>query len=453
MKNHHKKPLKAIIPISIFLFIISCAPTLQYIQPQFPYPQNPEAYIQGRDFESRLLSPHYQAQLDSLFNQHLFHVWTAEIPDHSKKDAYWAIAFVQSKQGYGENKLPYTSVQLQKIIENADSASYGQKVWLGMNVERTDLRALPTEHPFYYHFDQAGEGFPFDYLQNSSLPVNTPVRVVNQSRDKAWLLVESHHAMGWVPTMQIVPVDSAIIRAWEKSQLIAPVQEPVTLLDSLNHFVSQAKIGSVFPLIDTTDTHWIVGVVVKCNQLKGEMIPAKVPKNQAVRKPWPFTLAHAAGLAEQMIYELYGWGGYLSNRDCSAMIKDFYAPFGIWLPRHSKTQASYFPDQIELKVFQNSQKEALILKEGLPYLSLIYKPGHIMLFAGARGNRPVVFHNLWGLRTRPRFGREGRKIIGQAALTTLTPGKDLKTPARKETLLDGVSRITFVVHPDSVQLH
>ena len=435
----------------LFLITVSCAPTLQYVQPQFPYPQNPAAYLQGLDLEVPLISEVYQNQLQQSFDEHVFQPWTCDSASHSVADAYWAASFIQSRTGYGENKLPHTQEWIRGLIANADSASYADSIWCGINVERTALRALPTERPFYYNFDRAGEGFPFDYLQNSALPLNTPVRVVNQSLDKAWLLVESHHAMGWVPTNQIVSADSVLMQMWTDSTHVTPIIEPITVLDTLGHFIAQARVGAIFPLLDATPTYWMVGVVVR-HDAGGRVIPGLIPKRQAVKQPWPLTLDHAAQLADLFLCQPYGWGGYLNNRDCSALIKDFYTPFGIWLPRNSKAQSNYFPNHIDLSNLTDQQKEEQILVNGFPYLSLIYKPGHIMLQAGSRLNRPMVLHDLWGLKYKPRFKPEGRHIVGQAVITTLTPGKDIETPARKTSILQGLTRLTTVVNPDSVTL-
>ena len=51
-------------------------------------------------------------------------------------------------------------------------------------------------------------------------------------------------------------------------------------------------------------------------------------------------------------------------------------------------------------------------------------PGHIMLYIGQRRGHPLVFHNMWGVRTR-NSGRPGRHIVGKAVITTLAPGMEL----------------------------
>ena len=74
-------------------------------------------------------------------------------------------------------------------------------------------------------------------------------------------------------------------------------------------------------------------------------------------KPLPFTYANATRIANELIDEPYGWGGLYGNRDCSAMTRDFFAPFGIWLPRHSEDQAKKVGTYIDLENLEPEQKE------------------------------------------------------------------------------------------------
>lgn len=144
-----------------------------------------------------------------------------------------------------------------------------------------------------------------------------------------------------------------------------------------------------------------------------------------VPKPLPFTYINAVNIANEFIDEPYGWGGLYGNRDCSAMTRDFFAPFGIWLPRHSEDQAKQLGQYIDLQDLDPEQKEKIILEQGVPYLSLLWRKGHIMLYIGNENGRALIFHNIWGLRTTDCDGKEGRKIIGKAVITTLHPGKEL----------------------------
>ena len=151
-----------------------------------------------------------------------------------------------------------------------------------------------------------------------------------------------------------------------------------------------------------------------------------LPSEAAPLKPLRFNSANAARIANEMIGEPYGWGGLYGRRDCSSMTRDFFAVFGIWLPRHSEDQVREAGSFIDLSGLSPDQKEKTIIEKGIPYLSLLWRKGHVMLYIGQKDGQALIFHNIWGIRTKDLQGREGRKIIGQAVITTLKPGQELR---------------------------
>ncbi|MDD4997876.1 MAG: NlpC/P60 family protein, partial [Syntrophales bacterium] len=144
----------------------------------------------------------------------------------------------------------------------------------------------------------------------------------------------------------------------------------------------------------------------------------------AIEKPLTLTARNMARLARELVGEPYGWGGLAGNRDCSALVRDLFVPFGLWLPRNSSDQAGAG----KFIGFQNlapAEKEALILRWGVPWRTLLWLPGHIMLYIGARDGKPLIFHNFWSVRARDAAGKRSKLIVGRAAITTLRPGGEL----------------------------
>jgi hypothetical protein len=127
------------------------------------------------------------------------------------------------------------------------------------------------------------------------------------------------------------------------------------------------------------------------------------------------------------------------------MTRDFFAVFGIWLPRHSEDQVKEVGTYINLQGLPSEEKEKIILARGVPYLSLLWRKGHVMLYIGAKDGRALIFHNIWGIRTKDLAGREGRKIIGQAVITTLQPGQELRDiDSASGSLLDNISAMNIL---------
>ena len=121
-------------------------------------------------------------------------------------------------------------------------------------------------------------------------------------------------------------------------------------------------------------------------------------------------------------------------------------PFGLYLPRNSATQASA-GGAIPLVGLENSQKEATILSQGVPFSTLIWMQGHILVYVGAYKGRPVVYHDMWGLRTFSEGGRDGRLVIGRAVVTTLRAGEEVPAVGPQHIILNRVRAMAILARP------
>ena len=152
-----------------------------------------------------------------------------------------------------------------------------------------------------------------------------------------------------------------------------------------------------------------------------------LPRDAAALFPLRLDPENVSLVGNQLIGRAYGWGEMYDLRDCSAMVRDFFLPFGIWMPRTSVEQISIGP-HTELDSLDPEEKRATIARRGMPFLTLLYKPGHVMLYIGtdAKGE-PLVFHNMWSVQVKKGGGFEQR-AVGESVITTLEPGKELGLP-------------------------
>ena len=169
-------------------------------------------------------------------------------------------------------------------------------------------------------------------------------------------------------------------------------------------------------------------LIVATNKSSGYAVikHGHVSRDAAAVKPLRLNSLNAVKIANELLGEPYGWGGLYGNRDCSSMTRDFFTPFGIWLPRHSEDQVKEAGYYIDLQGIPPEQKEKIIIEKGIPYLTILWRKGHVMLYIGAQNGQALIFNNIWGIKTKDLRGREGRKIIGQAVITTLRPGSELR---------------------------
>ena len=88
--------------------------------------------------------------------------------------------------------------------------------------------------------------------------------------------------------------------------------------------------------------------------------------------------------------------------------------------------------------FRNSvnKKINIILEKGIPFRTLLYLKGHIMIYIGEYQGKPLIFHNTWGIKTVDFFGNYGRNIIGKTVITTLEVGKEIDNFDEKLSLIN-----------------
>jgi hypothetical protein len=172
-----------------------------------------------------------------------------------------------------------------------------------------------------------------------------------------------------------------------------------------------------------------------------------VPKDGLADKPLKLTAGNVARLARELAGEPYGWGGLGGKRDCSSLTRDLFFPFGLTLPRNSGEQAGA-GKFTSFKNLPPADKESLILRQGVPWRTLLWTPGHIMLYIGSHRGKPLIFHNFWSVKTRDSGGTRGKIIVGRASITTLHPGSELPNlDLPRGDVLHGLEGMTLLGEP------
>jgi len=445
---------KIVIPLILVLIIFGCTPLPETIKDEVEIRQDHKAFVEEKKIEQTpqelLLPAAVQAKMDADYNAIYFSVWHNAEPAHARLERIEQIFKKFSlSPGYGENKRKHTLAWIRALQKNAALESYPNAMDRAITIRQTNLRMMPTNRPHFYKPGGDIEGWPFDNLQISSVPANTPILICHLSEDKSWALVETNFAFGWVPVEDIARTDENFRRMWECGRYGVVIKDKTSILDEGGKFSIRTSVGQIFPLVG--ETEGMMEILIAATDANGNAVIKRTRASSHViaTKPLPFTYSNAVSIANEFIDEPYGWGGLYGNRDCSAMTRDFFAPFGIWLPRHSADQAKTVGTFIDLQNLDPQEKEKIIVEKGVPYLSLLWRKGHVMLYIGAPSGRPLIFHNVWGLKTRDCRGREGRQIIGKAVITSLYPGAELSQLDRDDGLLiNKIAALTIVAPLD-----
>ncbi|MCM0755057.1 SH3 domain-containing protein [Desulfovibrio aminophilus] len=425
--------------LCLLLLLSACAAKAPLVPPDprevrdvAALPQDLFAYV-GQGGGRLLFAPDVQAGMLRGFLTGYFAPWERTVPPKDPGDAFWGLNHFSGKTVYGENLLrrgPAWMEEMRRLSRPEDFPNFGRPA---VAVVHTSLRVLPTLEPAFLNRHLPGEGFPFDYLQNTAVWAGTPLYLSHLSADGAFALAHCRYASGWVPVSDVAFAGPEFRKKFQAAPLVAVTRDRVSLADEHGLFRFQARVGMLLPLARATARGYEVLLPVRDAQGEATTVRGLLPPSDAAPLPLPATAANLARVGDSMLGEPYGWGGMYGHRDCSALLLDLYTPFGLGLPRNSRQQGKA-GEYVSLEGLADQNKEAAILARGVPFATLLWKPGHIMLYVGEQGGRAMILHDVWGLRTEER-GREGRHIIGRAAVTTLTPGEELPDLKKPEGLL------------------
>lgn len=403
---------------AIFLAVLlaGCAASNAPFDP--PQPQLPKQKIKS------------QTKGDDMLNKR-FGAWKIKQIQEPKNKILWAFdvyKFKHKKPWYGSNLKPVPKEFFDKINKIANLENLGKESAPAITIATTSLRALPSLAPLFIAPTRPGEGFPFDYLQISTLPAATPVFISHYSSDGAWVFGYAEDVWGWMSRQDIKILSQDEARAYAKrKKWLSVLKDDAPIKGENGEFLGLTRVGMLLSLLGK-DERGFYGEIYSATGRKRFWLDADVSA------PYPLELndTNTKAIISSLMGQPYGWGGLGGLRDCSLFTRDFLAGFGYWLPRNSKAQSA-IGERIKLAGLSKAQKLELIASKAQPYRTLIHAPGHIMLYVGLSQDKEVlVLHDVWGLRT---YGG-GRAIIGKISLTTLLVGSERSDVPEKSLLIN-----------------
>ena len=378
------------------------------------------------------MSKKEQRAYDKEYNKKFFKPWFWKRMHLSWKQKKWQFVFAKQKiyTRYGK-RLSRKWFNYQR--RNSNFKAYETVLKPAITLRHTNLKIYPTKQDFYYNPKRTGEGFPFDYNQNSSVNINTPLFVSHYSKDKRWVYVRCSYAYGWLSLRDIAFVSKVFKKKFMNNNYAVTIRDNLYIREQ--KYKSIVKLGTIFP-IDKKSKKYIMAIKNKKGYAKIHFLKAD-KKWIIAKKPIAFTPSNVALISKQLVGEPYGWGGKMTARDCSSLTKDFFAPFGIFLRRNSKEQSYDGKRVVGIRGLSLNKKKKIILKKAKPFRSLLYVGGHITLYVGEKKGEPIILHNYWGARLNNRK----KRVFGRAILTTTQIGKERKDIKKRAMLLKTFSKI------------
>jgi cell wall-associated NlpC family hydrolase len=339
--------------------------------------------------------------------------------NYDKKDS--------KKIGYGENFYPYQEQWIKNIINNMNLAQFDTPIKYnpknrGITTEDLQARVLPTIDPYFYDFSLAGEGYPFDNLQESAIWVGTPIYIIGQTLNNQWYLVLTPHFTAWVPSKGIARTNENFIKKWQEHAnrtMVAVIHTDLSVYDANKQYLFNTHVGAIFPGTGNIDDSTIeVLIPIVDTKQNARIAISKLSKEDATSIPLSATPNNFSKIISTLIGRPYGWGGMYFYNDCSQELQSLYTPFGIWLPRNSASQMQAGKTVIDKSSLGIDERLNYLKQHGKKFTTIIYVDGHVMLYIGNNSitNNPITYQNTWGLKSKDK---SYRAVIGRAIFLPL----------------------------------
>ena len=132
-----------------------------------------------------IMSDDEQLSYDQIYNEKFFSPWTQSAVELTQGERTWQFKYAKEKTYRRDGSvIPKSWYKTQ--IKNSNFKASDSLNTPAITLRHTDLRLYPSSRGIYYDPHRTGEGFPFDYSQNSAVHINTPIMVSHYSLDKLW---------------------------------------------------------------------------------------------------------------------------------------------------------------------------------------------------------------------------------------------------------------------------
>ena len=311
--------------------------------------------------------------------------------------------------------------------EAAAESSTGKKITVryAITTENASIRAFPTD---LFLTNEIGK---YDYLQETGINYFEPLIVLWDSADGEWSFVQAYDYNGWMK--------KSSFGYCERDELLS-------LLDTLKNkniwcayytntyqfvgvngqeYALDLRMGTYLPLKDDKTT--LCFRSKDGNATFTFCSPEEEDKGGDIIE---YTTGNLLKVADNALGTPYSWGDISeAGMDCSSTLQGIFKCFGVYLPRNSSQQIKLSADIIDLNT--TSEKKLKKITQ-LPMGSILYMPGHVMLYIGEYNGVPYILHNT----TDSARDDKGTVLFNSCVLTSVDIGKS------GYTLFD---RITYAV--------
>ncbi|MCL1971431.1 MAG: NlpC/P60 family protein [Endomicrobia bacterium] len=347
-----------------------------------------------------------------------------------------------SKYYDGTSEKPVGMAHFAELDKNINYSMFDStvNVRFAMTVSYAELRALPSYESLFSSLDT----LDLDRIQITQLDLASPVAVIYSTLDNEWFYVISEIAEGWLHKNTIAFCRQDVIKdykRWDRFAVITSPKADIYKNEEMSDFFDYVSMGMALPIAE-----------VKGNIAEIRIPRVKPDRTLGFQKAYislsdisvgymKYTQRNVIQQAFKHLNSPYGWGGMNGEQDCSSFLRQIFACFGIKIPRNSTGQiesAGIFAGSFE-KGEPDYLRAQRIISNGTPGITLLFFPGHIMLYVGNEGPNPYIIHSIWG------YGEDSPNesktyLINRVAITSMNIGD----ASKKGSLLQRVTLMKTV---------
>ncbi len=328
--------------------------------------------------------------------------------DADKVKSELAAAEITEKDLYKGGKLLDKDQYFNEIFTAIEETGFSgkQTAGYGICVSRTDVKQWPEADVIGYSEDDTDDEFI-----NTSLNVNEPFLIYAKCdlNDKTYYWGYNTTYSGWVESENIAICQSRDewLEAWQinlkEDDFLVVTQDKITLETSVNvPEISETSLmlGTILKLVPETEIPEVIGergvwnnyiVYLPTRNTDGtyQKTCAEISQHYSVSIGFvDMTQENIAQIAFSCLGNRYGWGGMLGSLDCSLYTRSLYRCFGLELPRDTGNQMVTPEKAVDISEMSDEEKSD-VLKD-LPVGSLLYFPGHAMIYLGTEDDLAYV---------------------------------------------------------------
>lgn len=271
---------------------------------------------------------------------------------------------------------------------NFNSLKEINNVRYAIAITKSSLRSIPTDIRF---FEKKDEYKHFDLARYKEVKFGEPMVVLHKTSDNMWLLVQTTNTKGWIKAKDVAFTDKEIFTKYLKiSDFI------IVIAKSIEKNGIYMDMGVKLALDHEDQKFYYVRHPIKNQDNSLGFKILKIEKNPDLHHGYlPYTTSNLIKQIMKYYETPYGWGGIDDGVDCSGLVLNVYSVFGFRFPRNSGKQQSMAGNIFKFNRRNNKE----ILNKLIPG-SLLFFPGHIMLYLGKVDNKYYIVHSVGSIHNK-----------------------------------------------------